>query len=321
MGSLEELQGLVNIRSQFQDAVVSFIILRQIDWSEMLCPHCKGEGGVVLDGTKVAFQSLHSRLQNTWRTYNQAQGAAVPQTPCEQLVFTRGLPEKVKKRLLRFTLHRKRFDRKKGKFFINPDAGLLKSEYDELGTWLGSDAGAHAAILRALTHSMVPRVQTVTVTVRRRPVQQDLYFPNEAVRWMLQALVSCYPVQAVLPPAAVEDVRAYLDGVKGGVDLVGELQKIKQRAPLVSDFLDSMAQLSAAENRTDYTVFMATLLDRLCTMSLEPFSGIYTRFGCFDVSLSLSVCVCVLPIYHCIWLSIYPSIYLSIYLSIYISSE
>ena len=280
MGSLEELQGLVNVRSQFQDAVVSLIILRQIDWPGMVCPHCKGEGGVVFDGTKVAMQSLQSRLQNTWRVHNQARGAEAKQTPSEHLVFTQGLSTKVKKLLLRFTLHRKRFDRKKRKFCINPTAGLLKDEYQLLGKLLTEEAkeNAHAAALRALTHAMLPRQETVTIKRRRKTVTQELFFPNKAVRLMLQALVSCYPVQAVLPPAAVMDVHGYIDGLSrvgedGLGDLADVLQKIKQSAPLVHDFIESMVEASIAASNTGITAFMTQLLGKLCVMSLLPFGG------------------------------------------------
>ena len=63
---LDDLQSAMNVRKQFQDAVVSYIVLMGIVWNSMACD-CKGKRGVVVDGTQVAYKSLSSLLSQNWR--------------------------------------------------------------------------------------------------------------------------------------------------------------------------------------------------------------------------------------------------------------
>jgi hypothetical protein len=63
---LDDLHSAMNVRKQFQDVVVFYIVLMGIDWNSMACD-CKGKRGVVVDGTQVAYKSLSSLLSQNWR--------------------------------------------------------------------------------------------------------------------------------------------------------------------------------------------------------------------------------------------------------------
>lgn len=104
--SLEQISSFMNLRSVFQDCVVSFIILQKIDWSEMICD-CGGDKGVILDGTKVAMKSLSSLLQQAWRVPPSQERRH--QTDASQLVFLAGANERALELLRKFSSSPKRY--------------------------------------------------------------------------------------------------------------------------------------------------------------------------------------------------------------------
>ena len=97
---VENISSLMNIRSLFQDAVVSYIILQDIDWSEIVCD-CHGQRGVVLDGTKVCFKS-NASLLGQCRRVPPAELPVRPGTRSDKLVFLAGADSSTVDLLLKF---------------------------------------------------------------------------------------------------------------------------------------------------------------------------------------------------------------------------
>jgi len=127
---LDDLQAAMNVRKQFQDAVVSYIVLMGIDWNSMACD-CKGKRGVVVDGTQVAYKSLSSLLSQNWRV-PPPDFTPIPQTdPC-LLSFVAGAPGRALELLHKFVLVYRRRDKKKKKHIVNVNAGLDAAEFGEL---------------------------------------------------------------------------------------------------------------------------------------------------------------------------------------------
>ena len=231
-----------------------------------MCPHCQGEGGVILDGTKVAYQSLHSRLQNWWRAH-EPNAPEQAQTPPNHLVFTDGFDSETVQLLRRLTQQRDRYDRKKRKFVINSDAGLNRTDYDRLKVLLAADQNnARLQAIRALVCSLPAEVRQVPV----KGGSLELLFPHSSAQHLLRALVSGYPVQSLLPPSAVPCVREYVQNMDG--DVADVLLRIRHNAPVVSDFVESVVKLPP-QDFSNFKEFLALLLQSLCRFSEQPFSN------------------------------------------------
>lgn len=97
--------------------------------------------------------------------------------------------------------------------------------------------------------------------------RHERLYPHQDVHQSLAALVSWYPIQAVLPPSAVPLLRSLLDMSRQARDAAQALVDLRVLSPLtyrllVLDVRDAILAQG----------FRALLL-RLCDLSLKPFSG------------------------------------------------
>ena len=98
--NLEKLTRLIGVRPFFQDAVVSYIILLDLDYNSMFCD-CSCEEGIVLDGTSLSYKSLQSFLQQVWRV-PMAGSDTKPQIPSSHLQLLTKLGSRAEALLSRF---------------------------------------------------------------------------------------------------------------------------------------------------------------------------------------------------------------------------
>ena len=145
--TIDMLQSLLNLRSKFQDAVVSTVILFGIDYSKMMCD-CNGDSGLVLDGTQVAMKSVNSLLEQAWRVPFAGDTPKEP-TSSADLVFLDKLDKKTRALALKFVRNPRRFDKKKHSVIFQ-DAGLTDSEYKSLLDLTASSEHEHVKLLHPL---------------------------------------------------------------------------------------------------------------------------------------------------------------------------
>ena len=264
---LEDLQSVINLRSHFQQAVVSYIILQEIDYQAMVC-QCSGARGVVLDGTKVAYKALNAHLHHCWRVPPSQERK--PQTDPKKILFLAGVDKKLKTLLHRFSDIPSRFDVKKAKT-INTKAGLSKEDYDLMMASVGSSQHTNVQHLKVLLES--PRV------IEGGNDSGLTYYPSDDVHDLLMALVSDYPCQAILPPFAIAPLDSFLKG-----DPLA-LQDLKATAPLVYNVL-------ALQRTREANQALGGLLLLLCTISSSALPSQLLHATWCGRTVGVGVCVC-----------------------------
>ena len=223
---MDDLQKLIGIRSFLQDAVVSYLILRGIRYADMCCS-CGGKKGIIIDGTQVAFKSLASLLQQNFRVpvANKAPSCVAEADSLDYLagVFSvnnkqlnKAQRVKVNQLLNRFVLVSRRRDVKKNKLIVNRTAGLDLTELNELRAAVkGSGHKRLSSLLPLLELDAQVRTSWVGKGKDRR--KKSTYYPHQQARPVLTAIVSGYPVQGIIPPRIIPNLRSILSELTSSV--------------------------------------------------------------------------------------------------------
>ena len=265
--SLDDLQTLINYRKYFQDAVVCYIILMKIDWSNMCCA-CDGKNGRVVDGTQVGYKSLSSLLVENWRV-PPAGSSVKAQTPPGVLSFFSGAPPRQIELLEKFIRVYQRRDKKNNKRFINAKAGLELDEFQELLHSVQNSQHARVQLINCLLH-FEPEVRTVQA--KKGNSTHQFHHPNQIVKNLLTALVSGYPVQSLVPASSLR-IRRELLGESSwtGDKLDSTMTELRAVAPIIYEFMFCC-------NSKDIQG-VKSLLSELCNMTCSAFAASVPGFG------------------------------------------
>jgi hypothetical protein len=196
-------------RKNYQRACINYIVLQDIKYpAEMLCPHCHGQKGIVLDGTDLCMKSLAMHLPSVSRKGEMRTG---PMASGMVFLPTCGTFEAA--RLLKAYTSAPTFNIKKCR--KNPGETLTDSQFERLqellktgdrgGKVVEGGKGQWTVVASdqqpAMRNTFAPRLQALLPLLADSTGAQDENNAPGDLRVLLQSLASGYTTNPIAPYA------------------------------------------------------------------------------------------------------------------------